>query len=212
MQIQKKEIRDEILKVATKEFLKKGFNVSSMRIIAKKSNTTLGNLYNYFESKESILDAVVDDLPCKMDAMLEAHRKRTLGRRDVIETLGIEEATKQVVKEVLLDELYYEELLNYPFIILMEGCKDTKYEAYKDQFLNMITDHAREHLDEMMPHHNNEFLAKAMGQSFLSVLLFIGKNKKSVEEGKSELMRYVMSLVAGIGGKSFIKDEEIRGK
>ncbi len=212
MQVQKEEIRDEILKVATKEFLKKGFNASSMRMIAKKANTTLGNLYNYFESKESILDAIVEDLPQKLDAMLKAHRKRTLGRWNIVEELGIEEATKEITREVLLDELYYEELLNYPFIILMEGCSDTKYEAYREQFGEMITDHAREHLDEMMPHHNNEFLSKAMGQSFLSVLLFIGKNKKSVEEGKNELMRYVMSLITGIGAKGIIKDEDIGRK
>lgn len=206
MQIQKESIREEILKAASKEFLKRGFNASSMRTIAKKANTTLGNVYNYFESKEVILDAVVDNLPSKMDAMLEAHRKRTKGQWHIAEEMGVEEATRQVTKEVLKDELYYEELLSYPFIILMEGCKDTKYETYRERFCEMITDHAKEHLDEMMPNHNNEFLARAMAHSFLSVLLFIGKNKKNVEEGKHELMRYVMSLVAGIGAKNLVED------
>jgi AcrR family transcriptional regulator len=62
MQIKKKEIRDEILAVAEKEFLKRGFKNSSIRTIATKSHTTLGNIYHYFENKEAILDGVIGDI------------------------------------------------------------------------------------------------------------------------------------------------------
>ena len=96
MQIQKESIKEEILKAASKEFLKRGFNASSMRTIAKKANTTLGNVYNYYDSKEAILDAVVDDLPTKMDAMLKAHRQSTKGQWRIVEEVGIEEATRTV--------------------------------------------------------------------------------------------------------------------
>lgn len=50
MQIKKDDIRDNILAAAEKEFLKRGFKNSSMRTIAAKSHTTLGNLLSIIEN------------------------------------------------------------------------------------------------------------------------------------------------------------------
>ena len=61
MQTKKEEIRQEILLAAENEFYKRGYRDASMRTIARKANTTLGNIYNYFENKEALLDAVIGD-------------------------------------------------------------------------------------------------------------------------------------------------------
>ena len=60
MQIKKQEIGDKILEVASIEFVKKGFENASLRTIAKKANTSLGNIYHYYPSKEAILDALLE--------------------------------------------------------------------------------------------------------------------------------------------------------
>ncbi|MCC0637645.1 MULTISPECIES: TetR family transcriptional regulator [unclassified Clostridioides] len=46
MQIKKEEIEKKIAEVATNEFLKKGYENSSMRTIAKKAHTSIGNMYH----------------------------------------------------------------------------------------------------------------------------------------------------------------------
>ncbi|MEW6131259.1 MAG: TetR/AcrR family transcriptional regulator [Acidobacteriota bacterium] len=40
-------------------FIKQGFHATSMRDIAAKAGVSLGNLYNYFKTKESILESII---------------------------------------------------------------------------------------------------------------------------------------------------------
>ena len=61
MQTKKESIGEEILKAAQKEFLLHGYEAASMRVIARKANTTLGNIYHYYPSKESILSEILKE-------------------------------------------------------------------------------------------------------------------------------------------------------
>lgn len=47
-------LRDEIVRVATEEFLINGYRETSVRKIAKKLKKTTGAIYTYFESKEHL--------------------------------------------------------------------------------------------------------------------------------------------------------------
>ena len=47
--------KERILREATKVFSEHGYEKSSMRMIAKASNISIGGLYLYFENKDSIL-------------------------------------------------------------------------------------------------------------------------------------------------------------
>jgi len=55
MQILKDYLRKRIKKSALQEFEKKGFQKSSMRVIAKSSGMTVGNLYRYYQKKNIFL-------------------------------------------------------------------------------------------------------------------------------------------------------------
>lgn len=54
--------RDEIIKAATKLFLKKGFAQTTTREIAKACGLSIGTLYNYIGSKDDILILLSDTL------------------------------------------------------------------------------------------------------------------------------------------------------
>ena len=60
MQVKKEDLRQQILEAAKQEFLDKGYENSSMRVIAKKANTTMGNIYHYFDNKEALLTTLLD--------------------------------------------------------------------------------------------------------------------------------------------------------
>lgn len=53
-------VREEILNVATKMFLKENTRDISMRKIAFESKIGLGTVYNYFPSKEALLTEIMD--------------------------------------------------------------------------------------------------------------------------------------------------------
>ena len=62
MQIQKDEIRNRILIVASNEFMKNGVKHTSIKSIADKAGVAVGNVYNYYKSKDDLLKAVLAPL------------------------------------------------------------------------------------------------------------------------------------------------------
>lgn len=61
---------------AAKElFIKQGFHATSMRDISKTANVSLGNLYNYYETKEAIFESIINgyliDIEEKLKTMFE---------------------------------------------------------------------------------------------------------------------------------------------
>ena len=53
--------RMAVIEGAARElFIKQGFHATSMRDIAKRANVSLGNLYNYYPTKDSIFESIID--------------------------------------------------------------------------------------------------------------------------------------------------------
>lgn len=58
MQVKKDEIRNKILEMAQKLFIKRGYENTSLKQIAEKSNISKSNIYRYYSSKEDIYEAL----------------------------------------------------------------------------------------------------------------------------------------------------------
>ncbi len=67
-QVLKDELRKKILVAAKNEFSKKGITNSSMREIAQKAQTPVGNVYKYFENKQDLVNTVLSPLLTKLDS------------------------------------------------------------------------------------------------------------------------------------------------
>ncbi|CAN5629094.1 hypothetical protein BH10ACI3_BH10ACI3_15830 [soil metagenome] len=52
--------KDTIEDAARELFIKQGFHATSMRDICKHANVSLGNLYNYYQTKDSIFESIID--------------------------------------------------------------------------------------------------------------------------------------------------------
>lgn len=74
-QIQKESVRKRIMKEAKAAFLVSGYQNTSMRQIAQKSEMTVGNLYRYFENKASLFGAIVDPFLEEIDKVLKETTK-----------------------------------------------------------------------------------------------------------------------------------------
>ena len=51
--------RQQILNAADRSFRKNGFHATTLRLIAKEFGMSVGLIYNYFESKEAIVEALI---------------------------------------------------------------------------------------------------------------------------------------------------------
>lgn len=55
------QVKKDTIKDAARElFIKQGFHATAMRDIGKRAGVSMGNVYNYFPTKESIFESIVD--------------------------------------------------------------------------------------------------------------------------------------------------------
>jgi AcrR family transcriptional regulator len=66
--------RGEILKAALRCFARQGFHRTTMRDIVRESKRSPGAIYNYFKSKEDIIEAVADERHARERAAIGAAR------------------------------------------------------------------------------------------------------------------------------------------
>lgn len=64
--------RGRIEDAAKELFIRRGFHATSMRDIADGAGTSLGNLYNYYKTKEDILESIIGRYQKVIDARLRA--------------------------------------------------------------------------------------------------------------------------------------------
>ncbi len=62
MQVKKEEVRKKILKAAVKEFKNSGYKNATMRKISNSSGIPIGNLYRYYQNKETLFNSIVADV------------------------------------------------------------------------------------------------------------------------------------------------------
>jgi len=66
--------KDNILKAALKLFVEQGEQATSMKWIAKEAKCGIGTMYNYFESKEELINELYVDIKTKLfKYILEEH-------------------------------------------------------------------------------------------------------------------------------------------
>lgn len=73
MQVLKENIRERILQMAQRQFARRGYAKTSMRDIAALAGVGLGNIYNYFSSKDELFREVVRPTLCALERLLEEH-------------------------------------------------------------------------------------------------------------------------------------------
>jgi len=71
-EIIKKEKRDLFIISALSVFEEKGFNNTRIKDITKRANTSVGNFYNYFNSKEDVIEVLISGLA---DLMISKFRE-----------------------------------------------------------------------------------------------------------------------------------------
>lgn len=129
MQTKKDEIKEQIVQAAQREFLLHGYEGASMRVIARKANTTLGNIYHYYENKEAILTEILTEPLKGLRKMLEGHMKlqtEVYSMQELLEVLN--EA------EDLMDYEEFQYLMDKRLLILFE-LKTTHFAKERDEII-----------------------------------------------------------------------------
>ena len=122
------ERRARIEEAARELFIKRGFHATSMRDIAAGADASLGNLYNYYRTKEDILESIIARYQKVIDARLRAIFD------EVEEPFRPESLVRfgQMIKELMyIDVLEFE---NQHFRKMFEGLAASLRRRFAPQF------------------------------------------------------------------------------
>ncbi|WP_152754010.1 TetR family transcriptional regulator [Clostridium estertheticum] len=164
MQVIKEAIKNRIDEAALKEFLEYGFEKATMRAIAKSSGISAGNIYCYYKNKEDILDVLISPF------------------YNYIKKSIYSESTSYNNLNNFLAELIY----NYKshIIILIDGCKGSKYENVKDDLISLVKNHLKKDVFKTYANKETEvsdFVINIITHNYIDGLLMIAKKFNSKE-------------------------------
>lgn len=128
MQYLKSEVRSSIVNEALKEFMEKGYEGASIRSIAKKSNTSVGNIYKYFHSKEDLYENLIGSVYHRLMDYINKFDKVELNEKAQIIFYELMEKIMEIFNESSTE-----------ISILLNQSKGSRYENCKGVFIDFVT-------------------------------------------------------------------------
>ncbi|PID87725.1 MAG: hypothetical protein CSB06_03950 [Bacteroidia bacterium] len=182
MQIQKEDIKQNILKVAKKSFIENGYRKTSMRDIAKEANVTLSNIYNYFKNKDEILEIILQPVFAMIDESMERHKDVDYAFNEWFEASDITQIDdfKEHIK-FLVD-------FRQEVDLLFNKCSGSKYENIREEWIDRYTESSKDYLENIKnryPQVNSnisEFFIHTLAAWWIQVLSEIASHQLSEEE------------------------------
>jgi AcrR family transcriptional regulator len=131
-------MRDAFVTAAARAFAELGFAATSMADVAARADSSVGNLYKYFSSKQQLFDAAVP---------AELVQELTRRTRERVRALG----TVKDVRELHEGARYHAlagELLDYclanreAVVVVLLRAEGTPFSSFSDQFVRQLCDWA----------------------------------------------------------------------
>jgi AcrR family transcriptional regulator len=195
MQIKKKEMKNKLLQSAKNEFLKHGYEGTSIRTIVKCAETTIGNFYNYFGGKEDVFNAIVMPTHTIVSRFIKNRRAQDEDS-DLFKKLDAASARKIVFEALnLFSDSFIEDL-----ILLADCSKGTKYENFSDNMANYMCRHFDEHKSIINPDYNNKGISMLLSQQFLDGVLSVMKEDTSTTYKVDLIAEYLIFYTYGMLG------------
>lgn len=184
MQYLKDEVRNCIEEQALKEFKEFGYKGASIRNIAKKSNTSVGNIYKYFQSKEELYESLIGSVYHKLMDYIEQFHKVDINDKAEYIFYDLMEKIIEVFEENSIE-----------IAILFNKSQGSKYENCKSTFVEFInrivTETTKYKLSLQGKTLKDNFIIYLLSHSMVESMSMILQEK---EEG-AEVRRYMLSII-----------------
>ena len=205
MQKQKENIKQTILDVSKREFVKNGFQKTSMRVIAKKAKVSLSNIYNYFQNKDQIFAFILEPLIRKFQKRIKEHNDKEHISMEIFYSNDFHIAR---VKEHIDLAINYKTELD----LLLFKSAGSELADYKDKLIDQFSKVGVEYLqlmNEKFPEvnaHISDFFIHVSTAWWVNVLEEIVMHNLEKEDLRQFIDEYVRFTTAG-WQKLMIPDE-----
>lgn len=184
MQYLKDEVRNSIVEEALKEFKELGYKGTSIRSIAKNSNTSVGNIYKYFKSKEDLYENIIGAVYHKLIGYINQFHKVEINEKAEHIFYGLMEKIMDIFNENSIE-----------IAILFNKSEGSKYENCKSTFVDfvtrIVTETMKYELSMQGKKLKDNFTIYLISHSFIESIAII---LEEIEDG-SEVRRLILNII-----------------
>ena len=183
MQVLKDELRHRILLESEHLFLQRGYDRTSMQMIADKVNISKGNLYHYFKNKEELFYELTDSAAEGLKNLIlrsRSGRFSNIADSREFQLLLQEEILRKngdrYQTNIVLFTGAYEKRLSekYGLLLIMEQGKGTRYEHLRPTMVALVA----EQIEPLLADEENALLlAQIMADNLVGGIIQILKNR-----------------------------------
>ncbi len=186
--------RELLTEAAKKEFLEKGYNGASLRSICAKAGVTTGALYFFFENKEQLFSAIVDEpLAGLKKLVLEHFRQDSEYMSGIASTAEIEQDHSSE-SDMFINHIYDH---RDSFILLLNSSENTVYENCVDEFVEMLERSIPEMMSGMKGYTDDKYMSHWMAHLTIDAFINVIKHIEDREEAKRRMRPILNYLVKG---------------
>ena len=195
MQFKKSEMRQSILNSGEKAFLKLGFEKASLRKIVKDAGTTIGNFYNYFDSKEALFKFLVKDDYDKFMRLLSEHE--SIESTDYLWNDSNPKMWREVLSKLIVNCI---PKFGNGFILLIQSSKGTQYENTRELLITELKEHFIDHIERYGKNNDLKDYAEIMASQFVDGFTKIYSDYENKEIQNKLLIDHLLFYMIGTMG------------
>lgn len=194
MQYLKDEVRNNITEKALQEFREKGYNGASIRSIAKNSDTSVGNIYKYFNGKDDIYENLIGSVYFKVMSCIEQFSQ-----------VKLDENAERVFYGLMGNIMDLVEDNSEELSILFNKSEGSRYENCKSTFTDFITDTVTRMMNYKLGLEGkslqDNFKIYLLSCSLVNSISIILSEKKDSAEIKRQILDMIDILFGNIFGE-----------
>jgi len=195
MQVKKNTMEKKLLSAGQKEFLYFGFEKASIRRIVKDAKTTIGNFYNYFESKDALFGALVEEPYSEFIYLIEHHHDIDFDNTvKASMDINVWRESLNTIFSGLMPKL------DDRFILLLNKSDGTSFKNAKQDLINILAQHFNGHISEFAPNYKLENMGDIIALQTVEGILHILEYTNNLEEKQQLIVEQILFIAIGVMG------------
>lgn len=186
--------REQLIKAARDEFIKKGYNKASLRTICAKAGVTTGALYFFFENKAELFSAVVDPSIKELKDLLNKYFVEDAKYLANAESLEAIEAGHNDASKLITNCVYKNQDI---FRLLLTRAENTVYENALDDLAKLIEGCIPSIVSALPGYTYDDFMVEFMARITIDSYINVIKREPDEKKAAEKLRKITRYLVRG---------------
>lgn len=195
--------RDQLIKAARDEFIKKGYSKASLRTICAKAGVTTGALYFFFENKAELFSAVVDPSINELKELLNKYFIEDAKYLASAASLEDIEAGHNDASELITSCVYKNQDV---FRLLLNRAENTVYENALDDLARLIEGCIPSIVSALPGYTYDDFMVEFMARITIDSYINVIKREPDEKKAAEKLRKITRYLVRGWVKLVFVKE------